>query len=110
SDTLLQNFTTGCQHALSLLRIALVEQQNRMNVSIAGVEHINDADIMPLSDFSDPAKNVRQLRARHHPILRAITRAQSPNAPERPLAALPKFQSLFGRFRRPHLTDSALLA
>ncbi len=43
SDALVQNVGTGGQHAFNLFRIALVEQQNRMNVAIAGVKHIHDS-------------------------------------------------------------------
>ena len=41
------------QHALHLVGVALVEQQNRMDVAVAGVEDVDDADVVTSADVGD---------------------------------------------------------
>ena len=46
----------ACQHAGDLLGIALVEEQNRMHVAVAGVGDVDDAQaVLPL-DLGDAAR------------------------------------------------------
>ena len=50
---------------------------------------------MPRADLDDAREDVRQLRARHDAVLRAIAGAQPADGAERLLAALPQQQPLF---------------
>ena len=45
ADALFQDLVAGRQHALHLVGVALVEQQDRMNVAVAGMEDVGDAQI-----------------------------------------------------------------
>lgn len=60
-----------------------------MDISIAGVEDVDDADVVSATDFRDPPENMRELRARHHAILRAVTWAQAADRAEGLFASLP---------------------
>ena len=42
----------GGQHARDLPGIALVEQQDRMDIAIAGMKHIDDADVVFRADLA----------------------------------------------------------
>ncbi len=68
------------------LRVAFVEEQDRVNVAIARVEDVGDAQIVLATHFLDEAKDVRQLGARHNAVLRAITRRESADGAEGLLA------------------------
>src|SRR5436189_5946758 len=110
SDTLFQDLSAGGQDALDLGRVAFVEQQNRMNVPVARMEDIHDLNVVFLADFHDAAEDVRQLRARDHAVLRAITWAQPADRPECLLAAFPQLLPLGRRHRLPNLAGIALVA
>src|SRR5262245_6131819 len=45
-DALQQDFLASRQDALDFLRVPLVEEEDRVQVAVAGVEYIDDADIM----------------------------------------------------------------
>src|SRR6478672_722986 len=51
SEALIEDLVARGQDALDLLRVALIEQQDRMNIAVAGVEHIHDADVVPGADL-----------------------------------------------------------
>jgi hypothetical protein len=56
-----ENLVAGRQHALDLIGVALVEEQDRMDVAVAGVKDVGDADAYFAADRDDPPQNVRQL-------------------------------------------------
>ena len=56
------------------------------------------------------SQDVRQLRARHDAVLRAIAGAEPADGAERLLAALPQLQPLFGVLRLADFAGPALLA
>ena len=76
--------------------IPLVEQQNRMDVAVAGVKHIDDPQsyVLPISMIR--RRMCGSLRPRHDAVLRAIAGAQPADRAERLLAALPQLQPLLG--------------
>src|SRR5262249_9349702 len=76
ANALVEDLVAGHEHALDLFLIALVEQQDWMDIPIAGVKDVGDAKVMPLSDLHDMAENFRQFGAGHNAILSAISRAQ----------------------------------
>src|SRR5229473_3424072 len=65
-----------------------------MDVAVAGVEHVGNAELILGTDPLDLAENVRQLGAWHHAVLRAVTRRQPTHGSKGLLAALPEQQSL----------------
>ena len=65
-----QDLVAGHKHAFHLGRIPLIEQQNRMDVAIAGMEDIDDPQFISRGDFGDFAEDVRQLRAGDYAVLR----------------------------------------
>src|SRR5262249_29422835 len=90
ANALVENLVTCRQHALHLIGVALVEQQDWMKVAVAGVEDVAHAETILLANASNFTQHVRQLRARHDAILRAITRRQPADGAERLLARLPQ--------------------
>ena len=50
ADALLQDLVAGRQHALHLVGVALVEQQDRVDVAVAGVEDVGDPHVVLLAD------------------------------------------------------------
>src|SRR5262249_13557187 len=104
-DALLENLATGGQHPLDLRRTALIEEQNRMDIAIAGVENVDDLNIVFLANLNDSPEDVRQLRPRHDAVLRAITGAQPADRAESLFSAFPKLLPLLYRRRLPHLAS-----
>ena len=70
-DALVQDFRARFQHAPHLIRIALVEQDHRMDVAVAGVEDVADPQIVLLFDLAHPVEHVRQFRPWDDAVLRA---------------------------------------
>ena len=58
-NALLEDLVTGRQHSADLVRIAFVEEKTGMNVAVAGVEYVADADLIFLADVIDEAQNIR---------------------------------------------------
>src|SRR5260370_42427320 len=65
-----------------------------MDVAIAGVEHVGNAELILGTNPLDRAEDVRQLGAWHDAVLRAITRRQPTHGSKGLLAALPEQESL----------------
>src|SRR5690242_2913602 len=80
---------TGSSDPFDLFHIALVEEDDGMNVTVAGVKDVGDAELIVGADALDFAEDVRQLGARNHAVLCAVTRRQPPDGSEGLLAALP---------------------
>ena len=96
-DALLQNLASRGHGPLDLLPVALVEQQDRMDVAVAGMGHVDDADLMFLADLGRAANDLRQPRARHHAVLDRIAGTQPAGRADGRLAALPEQLPLLGR-------------
>src|SRR5207237_5911155 len=94
ADTLFQDLVASLEHALHLFLVAFVEEQDRVNVAIAGVKNVAHAQLILLADPLDLAEDVRQFRARHDAVLCAVARRQPADGAERLLAALPEQVSL----------------
>ena len=94
-DALVEDLVAGRQHALHLVGVALVEEQDRVDVAVAGVEDVGDRGGRTSSPIVvDAPEDVRQLRARHDAVLRAVAGAEPADGAERLLAALPEQQPL----------------
>ena len=89
-DALAQDFVTGLQDPLDLFRVTLIEQQDRMNISVACMKDVYDPQIMTLAAGNDEFQNLGKLCSGYDAILSAITGTQSTDRSEGLLAALPK--------------------
>src|SRR5262249_7224041 len=105
-DALLEDFAAGGQDAFDLRRVALVEEQNRMDIAVAGVKDVDDLDIVLAANFHDPAEDMRQFSARHDAVLSAIARTYAADRAECLFAAFPQ---LLPVLRRGRLADLACL-
>ena len=47
-DARVEDLVAGGEHALDLVGVALVEEQDRMDVAVAGVEDVGDAELVAL--------------------------------------------------------------
>ena len=74
-QALLQDLGTGRQYALRLLLITFVEEQDRVYVTVTGVENVDDANVVLATDFGDAAEHVWKSGPRHHAILRTVAGA-----------------------------------
>src|SRR5579871_3508531 len=89
-DALLEDVMTGGQRPAHLVRFTFIVKDQWMDVAVAGVEHVRDAQAVLLAARADEAHHLRQFRARHHSVLRQKIRTQPPDGPERALAAFPQ--------------------
>src|SRR5262249_42575819 len=105
-DALLEDLVAGLEHALDLGSVALVEEQDRVNVAVARVKYIDDPHAVFLADLGDASQHVRQLRARDDAVLGAVTWAEPANRAEGLLAAFPQQQPLLCIARLAHLPRS----
>src|SRR5690348_3393337 len=85
-----EDLFAGGEHAFNLIGITLVKQQDRMDVSVAGMKYVHRADPVLRANVIDSPQNMRQFGAGHDAVLRAVTGAQSPHGAERLLPRLPK--------------------
>ena len=82
------------EDAPHLVGVALVVEQDRVDVAVAGVEDVGDAQAVALADGGDGAQDVGHLGARHDAVLRAVVRRQPADRAEGALAALPQRRAL----------------
>ena len=95
-QTLLKDFMAGGDDALGLFGIAFVKQQDRMDVTIARVKNIHDANVMLAADFGDALQDMRQLGAWYDSVLRTVAGTETTDCPKRLLATFPQPLSLGG--------------
>src|SRR4051812_18767256 len=91
-----KDLAAGRQHALDLIGVPFVKQQNWMQVAVARMEHVDNSNVVFRAYRADALQNVWQLGSRYDTILRAVARAQSADRAERLLAGLPQLQTFFG--------------
>src|SRR5262245_48891479 len=70
-DAFFQDLVAGGEDAPHLLRVALIEEQDRMDVAVAGVKDVGDPQLVMLADSANLAQDVRQLGPRHDTVLGA---------------------------------------
>ena len=61
-------------HALGLFVVPLIEQQDGMDISVARVEDVYDADLILLARGYDEIEDLRELGPRHNSVLGAVAR------------------------------------
>ena len=109
-DTRAQNLLSGVHHAPGLVRVALVVHQDGMDVAVAGVKDVGDAQLVFLRHVGDALQNIRHLGARNHPVLRAVVGRQTADGAECAFAALPDRLALGVVARGTHLAGMVLAA
>src|SRR5262245_50331395 len=100
----LQDLPASGEHPGHLVGSTLVEQDDGMDVAVAGVEDVADAEPVPLRRRGDGAQDVGDARARHHAVLRAVARREATDGPEGALAGLPECGALRVVACEPQLT------
>ena len=90
-------------HQFQLLGIARIKQDQRMQVAVARMKDVTDAQSILLRDSLDKLKHRRNRRARHHAVLRIVGRRQPSQRRERVLAALPQQRAFVLVLGPPHL-------
>src|SRR5579885_1216896 len=86
----LQNFVSRPAHALDLAGHLGVEEDQWMQVAIAGVEDVAHAQSIAGADLAHAPQDVGQAGARHNPILHVKLRANASHSPESIFASSPK--------------------
>src|SRR5437667_103552 len=71
-DARLQDLPSRREHAPDLVLVALVEEEDRVDVAVAGVEDVGDAEPVALRRRGDVPQDVRHAGARHDAVLRAV--------------------------------------
>ena len=110
ANALFQHFFAGGKHAGNLVLVAFVEEEDRVDVSVAGMGHVDDPQVVLPPDFRNPTEDVRQPSARHDSVLDAIARTQTAQRPDCHLAALPQQLPLLGSGSRHNLPGLPLPA
>src|ERR1051325_10675825 len=100
-DAMRHDLAPGLMRLVYLLWIANVEKNARVQVAVAGVEDVADAQSVFLGNAIDEPQHRRNLRARDNAILCVIRRRESAERREGILAALPQKQAFLLRRRAP---------
>src|SRR5207247_1117143 len=74
---------------LRLARDLLVVEDERVEVSVAGVEDVADPEAVLALELGDPAQHLRELRPRDDAVLDVVAARDAAHRGERSLAALP---------------------
>src|SRR4030095_7164970 len=80
----------GREHARDLAAVALVEEDDRMDVAVAGVKDVADPELVALGGRGDAAEGLRHARPRDPALLGAVVRCEAADRPEGALPALPE--------------------
>ena len=103
----LHDLGAGLHHTLLLARLARIVEDVRMQVAVAGVEHVADAQAVRGDDLVHAREHVRQLRARDDAVHHHVRGRHAAVGAERRLASLPEQLALGLVARRPHLARAA---
>ena len=80
--------------ALRLALVAAVVEDERVEVAVAGVEDVADAQPVVALELADPLEHLGQLRARDDAVLDVVVGADPAHRGERRLASLPEERPL----------------
>src|SRR5262249_59323765 len=89
------DFISGFLALIALRGIAAVEQDQGMQVAVAGVEDVADDQAILLADALDLRQRSRDFGAWDDAILSVVSRGYAAHGPERGLAAQPQQLALF---------------
>src|SRR6266852_3302983 len=90
-DTRPKDVAPGLDRAPHLVRVALVIEDNRMNIAVAGMKDIANLKFIALAHLRNHVQDIRQTRARHHAVLRRVIRRQPSDRAERTRARRTSF-------------------
>ena len=88
-DAVLQNLGADFRGEIGLPGNLLVVADQRMQVAVAGVEHVADAKAAARLELTDAIEHLGQLRPRHDAVLDVVVRRHAPHRRERALPPLP---------------------
>src|SRR5437016_3189000 len=109
-NALVQNVVARRERAFHLIGIALIIQHQGMNIAVAGVKDIRDAQAVFPARRADEAHDLGQLRARHHAVLGEIIRTEPADSAERAFAAFPEQSAFVVVVRQTHFAGSIRFA
>ena len=92
----------GRVHALPDAGLAPVEHEQRMQVAVAGVEHVHHDDVVRVGDLVHAPQHLDELGARHDRVVQVVVGRDARDRAERRLAALPQQRALGVVGRDPH--------
>src|SRR2546423_1897220 len=95
-DAVFEHFLRGQQDVLHLLLVAIVVEEDRVHISIAGVENVVDLETPFLADLVDALQHLAELAARNARVLRAVAGADLADGAEGAFARLPELGARFG--------------
>jgi len=98
-DAQLQDLGAEFLGALQLARLVGIVKNERMQVAVAGMKHVGDAQAVVLGQFARALEYPRQLCARDGAVHAVIIRRDAPDCRERRLAAGPEQKPLVLRGR-----------
>src|ERR1700731_2548764 len=88
--TKLHNVRAGGPSATELIRIAVIEKNQRMQVAVSGVKYISDDEAVPFGNFFNAEQRRREFGARNDAIEHVIGGRNAPDGAEGFFPALPK--------------------
>ena len=94
-DAAIEDVFTGQHHALNLFLITFVKQQDRMNIAIAGVKHVDDADVVLLFGLLDEFKDFGKSGSRHDAVLGTAAGRQSADGSKGLFTTFPEKRAFF---------------
>src|ERR1039457_6202836 len=93
-DAGLEDFASRVDCAADLIRCALVVKNDRMQIAVAGVKYVADAQVIATADVGDHAQNPRQAGSRNDAVLSRVVRREAANRTERAFTRLPQQRAL----------------
>ena len=91
------------QHPRRRARLALVEQQAGVQISVPRVEHVRHRQAVAIGDLVDRVQHIGQLCARHHAVEQVVVGHNLAQRADRALAPGPEPLALLGIRRRANL-------
>src|ERR1043166_5693047 len=107
-DALQQNIVPGLQRAAHLVGVSFIVKDERVDIAVAGVENVWDAQAVFLAAGADELHDLRQAGARNHAVLCEKIRAEPANGAEGPLPGLPEVGPFLVAPSHTHLAGAVL--
>ena len=108
-DAELENVGAESLGALELARGIGVVKDQRMQIAVAGVEHVGDPQTVARRHFPHPRQHQRQLAARNGAVHAIVVRRDAPHRRKRRLAPGPERQPLLFGIGHPQIGRAAAL-
>src|SRR6202041_989063 len=93
-NTKLENVTAELLGALDFARLVRVVEDQRVQIAIAGMEHIGDPQPMPFRERRNLAQHLGETAARDRAVHAVVIRRDAPDRGKRRLAPGPEQQAL----------------